>query len=673
MKLVSARVRDYRSANDTGLFEVEPKKTILVGPNEAGKTVVLQALQMLNPPAGECVSLEPLHDYPRARYTEIEDGKVDPSHVVVAQGRFGVDEDDLLALREVEPSLDDCGDLVVERRLDNTLQWYLTGWPASVRYGDVEKDFARLRAHLAKKGTSHEIATALDQATANLTAASWITRGVGDQLSAWLDTVMPYVDEDDEREQARFGRLRAMTRRQQTADEIWSVLKQRLPVLVYFSHYFTVRPRINLASLAARQESGDIDKEYDFGNLCLLKLLGFTAKELSQLAAGAPPDQPPYNVPAPQHQAAIEAYQKQLDRRHYRLNAASVELTRMIRRVWGDQQVTLRIVADGQYLKVVVQDDLGVEVELDQRSEGFRWLVSFFVVFRAQARDELTNAILLLDEPGLSLHALKQQEFRKTVSLLADDNQVVYTTHSPFMVGTDELHLVRIVELADRETGTKVHTSLLADDPRSIYPLQAALGYELAQSLFAQRRNLVVEGVTDLFYVEAMSTAMRDAGLPCLREDRALVPAQSASKVIYYCTLLRGQRLKVAALLDSDQAGERAASQDDFVRLLKPKEILRTKDHYRGQVQGPEIEDLLRDTLVAVARDDLGWDVTAIAKAQPTRRIVDVFKAEVAAFSKYSLARAFLRWLGSHGVDDLPEHERDAWASLLGAADRALA
>lgn len=140
-----------------------------------------------------------------------------------------------------------------------------------------------------------------------------------------------------------------------------------------------------------------------------------------------------------------------------------------------------------------MEDELGIPVELDQRSEGFRWLVSFFVVFHAQAKDDLRNAILLLDEPGLSLHALKQQEFRKTVSALAEGNQIVYTTHSPFMVGADELDLVRVVEMVDRKVGTKVHTRLAVDDPKSIYPLQAALGYDLAQSMFTHQRNLVVE------------------------------------------------------------------------------------------------------------------------------------------------------------------------------------
>ena len=83
---------------------------------------------------------------------------------------------------------------------------------------------------------------------------------------------------------------------------------------------------------------------------------------------------------------SLKAYQDQLDRRSYQLNAASIRLTSSINKVWkpnpdSAEPDRLRVEADQQYLKVVVEDELGVEVELDQRSEGFQWLVSFFVVF----------------------------------------------------------------------------------------------------------------------------------------------------------------------------------------------------------------------------------------------------------------------------------------------------
>ncbi len=140
-----------------------------------------------------------------------------------------------------------------------------------------------------------------------------------------------------------------------------------------------------------------------------------------------------HTSPGSNNPTALKAYMDALDNRSYQLNAASVKLTKEIRSIWSPdpnrlEADKLKVTADGQYLKVVVEDDLGVDIELDQRSEGFQWLVSFFVVFFAEAMDKHKNAILLLDEPGLSLHGLKQRDFRGTISRLAEKNQTIYTT-----------------------------------------------------------------------------------------------------------------------------------------------------------------------------------------------------------------------------------------------------
>jgi predicted ATP-dependent endonuclease of OLD family len=314
---------------------------------------------------------------------------------------------------------------------------------------------------------------------------------------------------------------------------------------------------------------------------------------------------------------------------------------------------------------VVVEDDLGVEIELDQRSEGFQWLVSFFVVFFAEAADRHKNAILLLDEPGLSMHGLKQQDFRSTISRLAESNQTLYTTHSPFLVGPDELNLVRIVEMPDRSIGTKVHTNVTAEDPAALLPLQEALGYDLAQSLFAQRRNLVLESLSDYFYVDAVAQLLREAHIADLDEKIELVPASNAGKVVYYATILHARKLKVAALLDSDSAGDKASNQDDLVQTLGNKAIIRTKDDYTGPVTAPKIEDLLRETLVSVAKSQLEWDVATVAHDQPDRSIVDIFASEVGDFSRYRLAKAFINWTRDHKASDLPHRERGHWKALI--------
>jgi len=192
----------------------------------------------------------------------------------------------------------------------------------------------------------------------------------------------------------------------------------------------------------------------------------------------------------------------------------------------------------------------------------------------------------------------------------------------------------------------------------------------LAQSLFAQQRNLVLEGLTDLFYLEATAELMRADNLANLDDGIALIPAKSAGKVVYYATILHAQRLKVAALLDSDTAGDQAAKQEVLVHTLGNKRILRTKDAYSGPTTRVEIEDLLRDTLVSVAKVEFGWDISTVAAAQRTRPIIDIFQSEIADFSKYKLSKGYIRWTRSHAANDLSVVERSHWTALIEKINR---
>ncbi|WP_198138561.1 ATP-dependent nuclease [Bacteroides sp. D22] len=481
-----------------------------------------------------------------------------------------------------------------------------------------------------------------------------------------------YIDEDNQKEEERYNKLHNQIAFNGKRDEVLKILSQRTPVFVLFNNYFKVKPLIHLQHLADRIDSNvlDNDKYYDYGNTCLLKLLGFSARELSNIGATASPSQ--------NNSEALKAYRDKLDRRSYQLDAASVRLTNEIKRIWNPdpkrpEADKLVISADGQYLKVVVEDNIGVKIELDQRSEGFQWLVSFYVVFFAEAMDKHKNAILLLDEPGMSLHGLKQREFRETISRLAENNQTIYTTHSPFLVGPNELDLVRVVELKDREEGTKVHTTISSSDPAGLLPLQEALGYDLAQSLFTQQKNLVLEGITDYWYLESTAQLLREAAIKdaILDEKTALIFANSAGKVVYYATILHAQKMKVAALLDSDAAGDQAAQQEHLVHALGNKNILRTKD-FCPNILKPEIEDLLRDTLITIVKDDFGVDVKSISETYPTRPIVDIFTKEISGFSKYKLAKSYVRWTRNNNANALNSDEIRAWSKLIQTINKAL-
>ena len=171
--------------------------------------------------------------------------------------------------------------------------------------------------------------------------------------------------------------------------------------------------------------------------------------------------------------------------------------------------------------------------------------------------------------------------------------------------------------------------------------------------------------MSDYFYVDAVSQLLREAHIVDLDEKIELVPASNAGKVVYYATILHARKLRVAALLDSDSAGDKASNQDALVQTLGNKAVIRTKDAYTGPVTGPKIEDLLRETVVHVAKNKLEWDVSTAAHDQPERSIVDIFTSEVGDFSRYRLAKAFVNWTRDHKASDLPHRERSHWKALI--------
>jgi energy-coupling factor transporter ATP-binding protein EcfA2 len=160
VKLIRARVTNYRSVRDSGWFDVEPAKTILVGTNEAGKTVTLKALQTVNPPAGEG-EIKALRDYPRSDYSSIQRGTVRLSETPIAEAVFSVDPDLQQQLGEIDPGFANVSEVSVRRNLDNSRVIRL-GVASNVPWAEIEKDLERLRAYLAKQQAPEALIRQLD-------------------------------------------------------------------------------------------------------------------------------------------------------------------------------------------------------------------------------------------------------------------------------------------------------------------------------------------------------------------------------------------------------------------------------------------------------------------------------------------------------------------------------
>ena len=212
---------------------------------------------------------------------------------------------------------------------------------------------------------------------------------------------------------------------------------------------------------------------------------------------------------------------------------------------------------DGPNLYVRVKDKRHrVSLPLGQRSKGFVWFFSFVVRFETIQRQAGPGEglILLLDEPGLNLHALAQIDFLRYIEALSGAHQVVYTTHSPFMIPGDRLDRVRLVE--DRPgAGTVVTTDLAACDARTVFPLQAALGTAIARAVLPARRNLLVEGLADVVTLKVLSAALEKAGRTGLRGDVAVVPMGGLKRLATFLALLGPGELELVVLSGEPLAG----------------------------------------------------------------------------------------------------------------------
>ena len=199
---------------------------------------------------------------------------------------------------------------------------------------------------------------------------------------------------------------------------------------------------------------------------------------------------------------------------------------------------------------------------------------------------------MLLDEPGLNLHASAQADLLRFFNDLSDKYQIIYTTHSPFMV--EAKHLDRVRTCLETNEGSTISDSIQEKDPNTLFPLQAALGYDIAQNLFISKNNLLVEGPADLIYLTVVSSILESEKRIFLNDNITIVPVGGLDKVATFISLLRGSKLNIACLLDTftDQKGKQKV--DDLVmhKIIKEKNICFFDEFSNNGKTTADIEDL---------------------------------------------------------------------------------
>ena len=128
-------------------------------------------------------------------------------------------------------------------------------------------------------------------------------------------------------------------------------------------------------------------------------------------------------------------------------------------------------------------------------------------------------------------------------------------------------------------------------DPDSRFTLQAALGLSWSQSLFVGQYNLVVDAVSDFWYLSAMSVLLREGGLESLDEQLVITPVGGATKAAYVGTIMHAQKRHVAVLLDSSKEGKSAYEQLVHHWIVEARNVLMLSE-VMGVAEQRTLEDL---------------------------------------------------------------------------------
>lgn len=639
MRLEAFRVQNYKKIRDTEWISCLDL-TAFVGKNESGKSAIFRGLSKLNPSDGE--KYDGLKEFPRRRYTDEFHTQDWPG----ASGRFVLNEEERKILADLCPVLKGVKRVEVTRYYSWKLTATFDPSPRTVAItcsdlqDAIDKAIQQAQQLTAPEGkgevlgsVKQSIINALQQAKANVSSSGVASKSQVDQA---LNAVVTHTNEDWQKKlldpiMRPFQQYveECVMQEKLAAARKW--VGERLPQFIYFDKYDVIDSAIHIPTFV-QQLANNSSVPHVRTSHCLFKHVGLDVQRLASLGRHRP------------EQGQDAVIQRQIDERAILASSASNAMTQKFEDWWEQRKHKFRYQLDGDYFRIWVSDDLDPsEIELDQRSAGMQYFFSFFIVFLVEAEGAHSNSILLLDEPGLHLHGTAQAKIVKFLEKLSKENQTFYSTHSPFMVDMD--HLERARAVYEHEDGTtKVSEDVWPRDRDSLFPLQAALGYQLAQGLFVGKRQLLVEGLTDYWLVKAVDQALGLKGRTRLRPDLVVIPSAGLSKLLPLASMLIGHQVEVSALLDGDEPARKEGKKlAEKLLANEDRKCLFIGDFVDNQ--SAEIEDLFpeEEYLSAVREAYRGVALTFTAAEKDilgiTNRISALFeRKELGRFEKWKPA-----------------------------------
>lgn len=620
MKIKKFRIYNYKSIVDSGDCYPSPSVTIFAGKNEAGKTSILEALEDFN--LGQKI---------RDKAVPIVEEGNDERLIPKINITFEVNR------RDIAEIFEENNHQFTKKIADSYEIWIEKSFPDNYAISpqvskDFELDLKTLNAEVIAQGASLDAGIRSALQAFGITLASlpdFNSDGLEDysakleKFSAELNPKLPQIPEAQRNQLlTQIAGMRDLCPKFYdsgfSSSDFLKVLLEYVPNFILFSSFDDVFPN--------KIPVTELEKNEWIRDLSVISNL-----DVKTVMSGS---------------------ERQKKTHKHRIN---ISLNDDYQKFWVQDVSKLEVDWEGQHLYFWIEEN-GLYYEPGDRSQGKRWHLSYYIRVTARARENVRN-VILIDEPGLYLHAVAQQDILKSLEDASKEAPCFISTHSPYLIEPDKLDRLRLVlksEDGNSVIENKIHK---VADKETLRPILTAIGLELNQGIAHtdQINNVIVEGPSDYYYLNAFKLVQKKEGIN-------FVFGGGAGNMPKVGTILQGWGCNVIYLYDSDQgykaainnikeywvtttlemvaklsvpdaAIEDVLSVDDYIRHIlsgEPKGAVQKNSEYAKSKKRDKVLDA-KLFLERVRKDSVTLDATT---KKNIRAVFDEIESKLKQFSK---------------------------------------
>jgi len=504
MKLKKFRIKNFKSITDSGDCYLTDTITILAGKNESGKTSILEALEDFDTDIKIRETAKPIKS---------------PNAIPEISITFTVEKD---TIKEILTEIGSTQKAVTDVELE-----IIKTFPDVYTFGEATKEndlfgikeIEKIQKSIKDKwGKVKALHTKYPQLSG--TFFDFEFSDLANEktlLTAFKVATAPNIPQIDEKDRENFPKLLAEVETEvqnlenlvATEDKFFKALKKWIPNFVFFNSFDDVFPnKIPFTELSANEWIQDLAVISDL--------------DVSTITTSPARDK--------------QKHKKDVN----------VVINKNYEKFWTQDLTNLSVDWDSQDLYFWIEEDSYL-YEPSLRSKGMQWHLAFYIKVSARANENVPN-IILIDEPGLFLHAKAQEDILRLLEDSAKEVQLIFSTHSPYLLEADKLNQIRLIHRT-KKAGTKIENKVHAlADKETLTPIMTAIGLELNAGITALDKvnNVVVEGASDLYYLNAFKKILS-------KDSVNFIFGGGAGNMPVVGTILHGWGGKVIYLYDNDQ------------------------------------------------------------------------------------------------------------------------